>query len=125
MMKEVNEQGTAIILTTHYLEEAESLCRNIAIIHEGMIVENSDMATLLSYINVNHFILDLANPLLKAPDIKGYKFELSSEKVLNVAIPKKNTLNQLFEELSMHNIQIKSLKNKSNRLEQLFMDIVQ
>ncbi|MCK4494648.1 MAG: ABC transporter ATP-binding protein [Methylococcales bacterium] len=125
MMEEVNKEGTAIILTTHYLEEAENLCRNIAIIHEGMIVENSDMATLLSYINVNHFILDLEKPLGTPPDIKGYKFELSSEKVLTVAIPKKNTLNQLFEELSMHNIQIKSLKNKSNRLEQLFMDIVQ
>ncbi|MCK5728316.1 MAG: ABC transporter ATP-binding protein [Methylococcales bacterium] len=125
MMEEVNKEGTAIILTTHYLEEAENLCRNIAIIHEGMIVEHSDMATLLSYINVNHFILDLEKPLINVPNIKGYKFELTSEKVLNVAIPKKNTLNQLFEQLSMVNIQVKSLKNKSNRLEQLFMDIVQ
>ncbi|MDQ7091915.1 MAG: ABC transporter ATP-binding protein [Methylococcales bacterium] len=125
MMEQVNKEGTAIILTTHYLEEAENLCRNIAIIHEGMIVENSDMATLLSYINVNHFILDLEKPLHKTPEIEGYKFDLIEEKVLSVAIPKRNSLNQLFEELSTHNIQIKSLKNKSNRLEQLFMDIVQ
>jgi ABC-2 type transport system ATP-binding protein len=124
IMEAVNQQGTAIILTTHYLEEAENLCRNIAIIHQGMIVENSSMASLLSYININHFILDLEQPLQKVPNIPGYQFELSSEKVLNVAIPKKNTLNQLFEQLSTHNIQVKSLKNKSNRLEQLFMDIV-
>ncbi len=125
MMEEVNKEGTAIILTTHYLEEAENLCRNIAIIHEGMIVEHSDMATLLSYINVTHFILDLDNPLQKPPEIPGYQFELTSNKVLEVGIPKKNTLNQLFEQLSAHNIHVKSLKNKSNRLEQLFMDIVQ
>jgi ABC-2 type transport system ATP-binding protein len=125
MMEEVNKEGTAIILTTHYLEEAENLCRNIAIIHEGMIVEHSDMATLLSYINVNHFILDLDKPLRRPPEIPGYQFELTSDKVLNVGIPKKNTLNQLFEQLSAYNIQVKSLKNKSNRLEQLFMDIVQ
>ncbi len=125
MMEEVNREGTAIILTTHYLEEAENLCRNIAIIHEGMIVEHSDMATLLSYINVTHFILDLENPLQKPPEIPGYQFELTSNKVLEVGIPKKNTLNQLFEQLSAHNIHVKSLKNKSNRLEQLFMDIVQ
>lgn len=125
IMHEVNKQGTAIILTTHYLEEAENLCRNIAIIHKGMIIENSDMSSLLSYINVNHFILDLDQPLQKVPEIKGYQFELSSEKILKVAIPKKNTLNQLFAQLSACNIQVKSLKNKSNRLEQLFMDIVQ
>ncbi len=125
MMEEVNKEGTAIILTTHYLEEAENLCRNIAIIHEGMIVEHSDMATLLSYININHFILDLDKPLQRPPEIPGYQFELASEKVLTVGIPKKNTLNQLFEQLSTYNIQVKSLKNKSNRLEQLFMDIVQ
>ena len=107
------------------LEEAENLCRNIAIIHEGMIVEHSDMATLLSYINVNHFILDLDKPLRQPPEIPGYQFELASDKILNVGIPKKNSLNQLFEQLSAYNIQVKSLKNKSNRLEQLFMDIVQ
>ncbi len=125
MMEQVNKEGTAIILTTHYLEEAENLCRNIAIIHEGMIVENSDMATLLSYINVNYFILDLEKTLITPPEIAGYKFDLIEDKVLSVAIPKSNSLNQLFEQLSIHNIQIKSLKNKSNRLEQLFMDIVQ
>jgi ABC-2 type transport system ATP-binding protein len=125
MMREVNQNGTTIILTTHYLEEAENLCRNIAIIHQGLIVENSDMATLLGRIHVNHFLLDLAKPLQVAPQIEGCVCELVEEKVLSVSVPKQKSLNQLFEKLSALNIEVVSLKNKSNRLEQLFMDIVQ
>jgi ABC-2 type transport system ATP-binding protein len=124
MMQEVNQQGTTIILTTHYLEEAESLCRNIAIIDEGRIVENSDMASLLARLHIEHFILDLARPLAAAPVIAGCELELVSEKVLNVAIPKEIGLNYLFNELSANNIEVMSLKNKTNRLEQLFMDLV-
>ena len=124
MMQEVNQQGTTIILTTHYLEEAESLCRNIAIIDEGRIVENSDMASLLARLHIEHFILDLAQPLTVAPVIAGCELELVSEKVLNVAIPKEIGLNYLFNELSANNIEVMSLKNKTNRLEQLFMDLV-
>jgi ABC-2 type transport system ATP-binding protein len=125
MMKEVNQQGTTIILTTHYLEEAENLCRNIAIIHQGLIVEHSDMATLLSRINVNHFLLDLAQPLETAPQLEGCFCELVESKVLSVSVPKNKTMNQLFALLSAQQIEVISLKNKSNRLEQLFMDIVQ
>jgi ABC-2 type transport system ATP-binding protein len=125
MMREVNQNGTTIILTTHYLEEAENLCRNIAIIHQGLIVENSDMASLLSRIHVNHFLLDLAKPLQTAPQLKGCICELVEEKVLSVGVPKDTSLNQLFALLSAFNIEVVSLKNKSNRLEQLFMDIVQ
>ncbi len=125
MIREVNQNGTTIILTTHYLEEAENLCRNIAIIHQGLIVENSDMATLLGRIHVNHFLLDLANPLQVAPQLEGCVCELVEEKVLSVSVPKQTSLNQLFEKLSALNIEVVSLKNKSNRLEQLFMDIVQ
>jgi ABC-2 type transport system ATP-binding protein len=124
MMQEVNQQGTTIILTTHYLEEAESLCRNIAIIDEGRIVENSDMASLLARLHIEHFILDLAKPLSVAPVIAGCELQLVSEKVLTVAIPKEIGLNYLFKELSANNIEVMSLKNKSNRLEQLFMDLV-
>ena len=124
MMEEVNKQGTTIILTTHYLEEAESLCRNIAIINEGLIVENSGMAELLSRINKDHFVLDLAKPLVAIPDIAGYEFELSDSKVLNVAVPKEKSLNPLFQQLTAKNIEVLSLKNKTNRLEQLFMDLV-
>jgi len=125
MMKEVNQQGTTIILTTHYLEEAENLCRNIAIIHQGLIVEHSDMATLLSRINVNHFLLDLAQPLETAPQLDGCFCELVESKVLSVSVPKNKSMNQLFALLSAQQIEVISLKNKSNRLEQLFMDIVQ
>jgi ABC-2 type transport system ATP-binding protein len=124
MMQEVNQQGTTIILTTHYLEEAESLCRNIAIIDHGLIVENSDMASLLSRLHIDHFIMDLAEPLANVPIISGYQLERISEKALNVAVPKENGLNRLFSELSARNISVVSLKNKSNRLEQLFMDLI-
>jgi ABC-2 type transport system ATP-binding protein len=124
MMQEVNQQGTTIILTTHYLEEAESLCRNIAIIDQGRIVENTDMASLLARLHIDHFVLDLAEPLAKAPVIAGYQIERITDKVLNVAVPKEMGLNHLFSQLSAHNINVVSLKNKSNRLEQLFMDLI-
>jgi ABC-2 type transport system ATP-binding protein len=124
LMKEVNQQGTTIILTTHYLEEAESLCRNIAIIDQGKIVENSDMASLLARLNVDHFVLDLTEPLVTIPMLEGCQIEKVSDQVLDVSVPKAVGLNQLFSELSAHNIKVLSLKNKSNRLEQLFMDLI-
>ncbi|MCX7107196.1 MAG: ABC transporter ATP-binding protein [Methylococcales bacterium] len=124
MMQALNEQGTTIILTTHYLEEAESLCRNIAIIDQGRIVENSDMASLLSRMHIDHFVLDLAEPLVVVPVIDGYQIERIGDKVLNVGVPKEAGLNQLFNQLSALNIKVLSLKNKSNRLEQLFMDLI-
>ncbi len=126
MMKEVNQQGTTIILTTHYLEEAESLCRNIAIINDGLIVEKSAMAELLTRVNKDHFILDLATPLSAIPVIEGYEFELeqANNKALNVTVPKNKSLNLLFQQLTEKQIEVISLKNKTNRLEQLFMDLV-
>lgn len=124
MMQEVNQQGTTIILTTHYLEEAESLCRNIAIINHGRIVENSDMAGLLARLHIEHFVLDLARPIAEAPVIEGCVIEKIADKCLNVAVPKEHGLNQLFSQLTAQNIEVISLKNKTNRLEQLFMDLI-
>lgn len=124
LMQEVNTQGTTIILTTHYLEEAESLCRNIAIIDQGRIVEHSDMAGLLARLNVDHFVLDLAEPLASAPVLTGIHIERVADKVLNVAVPKHIGLNELFRQLSDNRIKVISLKNKTNRLEQLFMDLI-
>ncbi len=125
MMRDVNQQGTTIILTTHYLEEAESLCRHIAIINGGQIIERSEMNNLLSRIHTEHFVLDLAESLSRAPVIEGYQIELAGSKMLNVAVPKSQGLNQLFQQLAEQGIAVSSLKNKSNRLEQLFIDLVQ
>jgi ABC-2 type transport system ATP-binding protein len=124
MMQEVNEQGTTIILTTHYLEEAESLCRNIAIINNGLIVENTDMKSLLARLHIEHFVLDLANPITVTPVIEGCQIERLSDKSINVAVPKELGLNKLFSQLSTQNIEVISLKNKTNRLEQLFMNLI-
>jgi len=124
MMEQVNRQGTTIILTTHYLEEAESLCRNIAIINDGRIVEKSGMAELLARVNKDRFVLDLASPISAIPQIEGYEFELADSKALHVTVPKGKNLNQLFQQLTEKNIAVLSLKNKTNRLEQLFMDLV-
>ncbi len=125
MMQDVNRQGTTIILTTHYLEEAESLCRNIAIINDGQIIEKSAMSSLLNRIHIDHFVLDIAQNLEAAPVIEGYEIELAASRVLNVAVPKSHGLNRLFQQLSLRRIEVLSLKNKSNRLEQLFIDLVQ
>ncbi len=124
LMREVNAGGTTIILTTHYLEEAENLCRNIAIINHGRIVENSRMSSLLARLNVDYFVMDLARPVSNAPEIPGFVIELEGDSLLNVAVPKEQGLNQLFQELTERDIQVSSLKNKSNRLEQLFLDLI-
>ena len=123
-ISEINNQGTTIILTTHYLEEAEQLCKNIAIIDKGKIVENTSMKELLSKLDVQSFVLDLNQPLNNLPIISGYTMTLSDPSTLVVAIEKDKSINEFFTELSKIGISVKSMRNESNRLEELFMEIV-
>ncbi len=123
-LKEINAQGTTIILTTHYLEEAESLCRNIAIIDQGRIIENTSMKKLLNQLNNEAFVLDLAEPIEVLPTLADHAISLIDKTTLEVRIPKGAGINKLFDALSQHNIKVLSMRNKSNRLEQLFLSLV-
>ncbi|MED5603662.1 ABC transporter ATP-binding protein [Alloalcanivorax venustensis] len=121
----LNNEGRTIILTTHYLEEAESLCRRIAIIDHGRIVENTDMKSLLEKLQVETFILDLARPVDRAPELPGFDVHLRDAGTLEVAVPKTQSLNQLFVALAEQNFEVMSMRNKANRLEELFVRLVE
>jgi len=123
-LKEINANGTTIILTTHYLEEAEQLCRNIGIIDHGEIVENTTMKDLLGRLNVQGFVFDLEEPLDDIPKIDGYPLKLLDNSTLVAAIDKSNSINGLFDEFTKLNIKVKSMRNESNRLEELFINMV-
>ena len=123
-LKEINENGTTIILTTHYLEEAEQLCRNIGIIDGGLIVENTSMRNLLGRLNVQGFVFDLDSPLDKAPEIEGFPLKLEDPLTLVVAVNKERSINALFAQLSSLGIKVNSMRNESNRLEELFIEMV-
>ena len=123
-LEELNQQGTTIILTTHYLEEAESLCRNIAIIDEGVIVRNSSMTSLLKQLNVETLVLDLEQALPAAPKLDGYECIRVNDYTLNVDVDKEGGVNKLFELLTTQGIKVTSLRNKANRLEELFIRLV-
>ncbi|MDA9102331.1 ABC transporter ATP-binding protein [Gammaproteobacteria bacterium] len=123
-LKEINENGTTIILTTHYLEEAEQLCRNIGIIDGGLIVENTSMRNLLSRLNVQGFVFDLESPLDETPEIEGFPLKLEDPLTLVVAVNKERSINALFAELSSLGIKVNSMRNESNRLEELFIEMV-
>lgn len=123
-LREINEAGTTIILTTHYLEEAESLCRTVAIIDEGSIIEDAKMSTVLRKLQREVFVLSLRDPLTEAPGLPGFETSLREDGELEVAIGSGHTLNDLFVELSKRSIDVISLRNKTNRLEELFMRLV-
>jgi len=123
-LKEINQNGTTIILTTHYLEEAEQLCRNIGIIDGGLIVENTSMRKLLGRLNVQGFVLDLESPLDEVPKIEGFPLKLEDPLTLVVAVNKERSINALFAELTSLGIKVNSMRNESNRLEELFIEMV-
>lgn len=123
-LKEINENGTTIILTTHYLEEAEQLCRNIGIIDGGKIVTNTGMKDLLGSLNVQGFVFDLESPLNEAPQIDGFPLKLEDPLTLIAAVSKDRSINSLFEMLTEKGIKVKSMRNEANRLEELFIEMV-
>lgn len=123
-LQEINAQGTTIILTTHYLEEAENLCRNIAIIDHGEIIENTSIRSLLRKLQFETFVLDLDQPVSELPQIDGFRIKALDDSSLEVEMDKQQSVNILFDKLSQGNMQVKSMRNKSNRLEQLFMHLV-
>jgi ABC-2 type transport system ATP-binding protein len=124
-LRQINEAGTTIILTTHYLEEAETLCRNIAIIDEGRIIENDRMATVLRKLHSEIFVLNVRNPVAVAPDLPGYAVALAGDGSLEVEVKKDQNLNDIFAALSARGIEIVSMRNKANRLEELFLRLVE
>ena len=124
-MRRINAEGTTIILTTHYLEEAESLCRNIAIIDGGEIVERGGMKEFLNKLQTETFVLNLRQPVKAAPKVDGYPLRQIDETTLEVDISKERNVNDLFERLTEQDLQVLSLRNKVNRLEELFVRLTE
>ena len=128
-LKEINQKGTTIILTTHYLEEAENLCKNIAIIDKGVTIENTAMNNLLRQLHIESFILDLDQPVGNKLDnltmSEGCLVEKQDETTLLANISKEYSINDLYSELSKQDIKVLSMRNKSNRLEELFVSMVE
>lgn len=123
-LRELNEHGTTIILTTHYLEEAEMLCRNIGIIQSGELIENTSMKELLSKLQFETFIFDLA-PYETKPVIEGYACTFEDEQTIAVEVERNQGVNGIFDQLTRQGIKVLSMRNKSNRLEELFLKITE
>jgi ABC-2 type transport system ATP-binding protein len=121
----INEAGTTVILTTHYLEEAEQLCRNIAIIDHGRIIENTAMRNLLGKLDVETFVLDLSSPVVDLPIVDGVKINRIDERTLEAEMSRAHDLNSLFAALTARGITVVSMRNKANRLEELFVRLIE
>lgn len=124
-LTELNKKGITIILTTHYLEEAEQLCRNIGIIDHGQIVENTSMRALLAKLHAETFLLDLKESLLIEPQLEGYPARLIDSHTLEVQVEKSLGITDLFAQLAAQSVEVLSLRNKTNRLEELFVSLVE
>ena len=123
-LRDLNEQGTTIILTTHYLEEAESLCRNVAIIEGGRIIERDSMANVLRKLQTEIFVLNLNKSLSRPPELAGFRATLADDHTLEIEVSKGQSLNEIFARLSAQGIEVNSMRNKVNRLEELFIRLV-
>ena len=121
---ELNQQGITIILTTHYLEEAERLCKNIAILNQGMLVENTSVKALLKQLTMETFVLDTSTPLASNFTLPGYSINVIDEHCIEVDVNKSQPLNEVFIKLGEQGVSVLSMRNKSNRLEKLFLDLV-
>ncbi len=124
-LREINALGTTIILTTHYLEEAENLCRNVAIIDRGRIIENDSMANVIRKLHQETFVLNFREAVRELPDLEGYAVRLVDDHTLEVEISKERSLNDVFSQLTAANMEVVSMRNKVNRLEELFMRLVE
>ncbi|MDH5217002.1 MAG: ABC transporter ATP-binding protein [Gammaproteobacteria bacterium] len=124
-LSRINREGTTIILTTHYLEEAESLCRNIAIINHGEIIHNTSMKNLLKQLNTETFVLDVNETLTETLTLNNYPMRIVDEHTLEIEIQKEQNINEAFAELDSKNINVLSMRNKVNRLEELFIGLLQ
>ena len=124
-LETINKQGTTIILTTHYLEEAERLCRNVAIIDQGRIIQNTTVKNLLKQLNKETFIIDTKDKVDDCPMLSGYPITMLDEHTLEVSVERDQSVNQLFKLLSEQAIEVVSMRNKANRLEELFFNLVE
>ncbi len=124
-LRAINAQGTTIILTTHYLEEAESLCRHIAIIDGGRIIENDTMGGVIRKLAQETFVLNFRSAVAAPPPLPGYVSRMTDDHTLEVEVTKEQSLNDIFARLSQGGIEVVSMRNKVNRLEELFMRLVE
>jgi ABC-2 type transport system ATP-binding protein len=123
-LRNINDEGTTIILTTHYLEEAENLCRNIAIIEGGRIIERDTMANVLRKLQTEVFVLNLGQSLSVPPQLPGFKAGLTDDHTLEVEVSRGQSLNDVFAQLSSQGVRVNSMRNKVNRLEELFIRLI-
>ena len=122
-LKEINNQGTTIILTTHYLEEAEKLCKNISIIDEGSIVKTSSMNSLLNELETQNYLFELKNSISSELDNSGFDFNFINDRQISINVSKKNSLNEIIRFFSEKNIEVVNMTNETNRLEELFLNL--